>query len=68
MLFKTCGGTNITGSGFEERRDTAFSLLQNSMVSGHGFYTTSYQSVYVLGQCESDVGDSDCRECVKNVV
>ncbi|EEF34029.1 DUF26 domain-containing protein 2 precursor, putative [Ricinus communis] len=68
MLFKTCGATNIAGSGFEERRDTAFSVLQNGVVSGHGFYTTSYQSMYVLGQCEGDVGDSDCGECVKNAV
>ncbi|KAB2625711.1 anaphase-promoting complex subunit 10 [Pyrus ussuriensis x Pyrus communis] len=25
MLYKTCGGTNVAGSGFDERRDTAFS-------------------------------------------
>ncbi|XP_061355390.1 plasmodesmata-located protein 2-like [Gastrolobium bilobum] len=68
MLYKTCGGTNAAGSGFEERRDTAFSVMENGVVSGHGFYTTSYQSVYVMGQCEGDVGDSDCGECVKNAV
>ncbi|KAG7018816.1 Cysteine-rich repeat secretory protein 3, partial [Cucurbita argyrosperma subsp. argyrosperma] len=68
MLFKTCGSTNVAGSGFEERRDTALSVLENGVVSGHGFYTTNYQSVYVLGQCEGDLGDSDCGECVKNAV
>ncbi|KAI4318164.1 hypothetical protein L6164_025967 [Bauhinia variegata] len=68
LLFKTCGATNVAGTGFEERRDTAFSALENGVVSGHGFYTTSYQSVYVLGQCEGDIGDSDCGECVKNAV
>ncbi|KAI4345889.1 hypothetical protein L6164_012976 [Bauhinia variegata] len=68
LLYKTCGATNVAGSGFEERRDTAFSVLENGVVSGHGFYTTSYQSVYVLGQCEGDIGDSDCGECVKNAV
>ncbi|XP_027367314.1 cysteine-rich repeat secretory protein 3-like [Abrus precatorius] len=68
MLYKTCGATNAAGRGFEERRDTAFSVMQNGVVSGHGFYTTSYQSVYVMGQCEGDVGDSDCGECVKNAV
>ncbi|KAK4787321.1 hypothetical protein SAY86_011154 [Trapa natans] len=68
MLYKTCGGTNIAGSGFEEKRDTAFSNLENGVVSGHGFYTTSYQSMYVLAQCEGDVGDSDCGECVKSAV
>ncbi|XP_031376724.1 plasmodesmata-located protein 2-like [Punica granatum] len=68
MLYKTCGGTNVAGSGFEERRDTAFSVLESGVVSGHGFYTTSYQSMYVLAQCEGDVGDSDCGDCVKTAV
>ncbi|GKU85676.1 hypothetical protein SLEP1_g310 [Rubroshorea leprosula] len=68
MLYKTCGGTNIAGSGFEERRDTVLSVLETGVVNGHGFYTTTYQSVYVLGQCEGDVGDSDCGECVKIAV
>lgn len=68
MLFKTCGATNIAGTGFEERRDTAFSVLENGVVSSHGFYTTNYQSVYVLGQCEGDVGDSDCGGCIKSAV
>ena len=68
MLYKTCGATNVAGSGFEERRDTAFSVMQNGVVSSHGFYATNYQSMYVLGQCEGDVGDSDCGECVKTAV
>ncbi|KAJ6430265.1 hypothetical protein OIU84_021632 [Salix udensis] len=68
MLYKTCGATNAAGSGFEERRDTAFSVMQNGVVSGHGFYATNYQSMYVLGQCEGDVGDSDCGDCVKTAV
>ncbi|GMI69873.1 plasmodesmata-located protein 2 [Hibiscus trionum] len=68
MLFKTCGSTNVAGTGFEERRDTAFSVLESGVVSNHGFYTTNYQSVYLLGQCEGDVGDSDCGECVKSAV
>lgn len=68
MLFKTCGATNVAGTGFEERRDTAFSVLESGVISNHGFYTTNYQSVYLLGQCEGDVGDSDCGECVKSAV
>ncbi|OMO86572.1 hypothetical protein CCACVL1_09556 [Corchorus capsularis] len=68
MLFKTCGATNVAGSGFEERRDTAFSVLESGVTSSHGFYTTNYQSVYMLGQCEGDVGDSDCGECIKTAV
>ncbi|KAK6145911.1 hypothetical protein DH2020_019780 [Rehmannia glutinosa] len=68
MLYKSCSGTNIGGSGFEEKRDTALSSLGNGMSSSNGFYTTSYESVYVMGQCEGDVGASDCVECVKTAV
>ncbi|KAL1079616.1 hypothetical protein V6Z11_D10G234000 [Gossypium hirsutum] len=41
MLFKTCGATNVAGTGFEERRDTAFSMLESGVVSNQGFYTTN---------------------------
>ncbi|EYU32585.1 hypothetical protein ABFS82_14G028400 [Erythranthe guttata] len=76
MLYKSCSATNAGGAGFEERRDTALSSLENGMSGGGaaagggggGFYATSYESVYVLGQCEGDVGSSDCVECVKNAV
>ncbi|KAJ1377942.1 Gnk2-homologous domain [Sesbania bispinosa] len=68
ILYKTCGATNAAGSGFGERRDTAFSVMENGVISGHGFYATSYQSLYVMGQCEGDVGDSDCGDCVKFAV
>lgn len=68
LLYKTCGTTNVAGTGFEERRDTAFSVMENGVVSGHGFYATNYQSMYVLAQCEGDLGDSDCSECVKTAV
>ncbi|XP_059632307.1 plasmodesmata-located protein 2 [Cornus florida] len=68
MLYKTCGGTNVAGSGFEERRDTAFSTLESGVVSGNGFYTTSYEAVYVLGQCEGDLGSADCGNCVTSAV
>ncbi|XP_009598891.1 plasmodesmata-located protein 2 [Nicotiana tabacum] len=69
MLYKTCSGKNAQGSGFEEKRDTAFSSLENGMASAtNGFYTTSYESVFVVGQCEGDVGSSDCVECVKSAV
>lgn len=64
MLYKVCGRNNIAGSGFEEKRDTALNMLESGVVSGHGFYAANYQALYVLGQCEGDVGDSDCGECV----
>lgn len=68
MLYKTCSGKNIGGAGFEEIRDTALNQLENGMGGSNGFYTTNYQSMYVLGQCEGDVGTSDCVECVKNAI
>ncbi|KAI3746699.1 hypothetical protein L6452_09138 [Arctium lappa] len=69
MLYKTCGSTNAGGSGFEERRDSAFTTLESGVGSGNGgFYTTSYESLYVLGQCQGDLGTSDCGDCVKNAV
>ncbi|KAL5544356.1 hypothetical protein UlMin_008140 [Ulmus minor] len=30
------------------------------------FYTGTYQFVYVLAQCEGDLGADDCGDCVKN--
>ncbi|XP_010469492.1 PREDICTED: cysteine-rich repeat secretory protein 11 [Camelina sativa] len=68
MIFKTCGKNNAAGTGFEQRRDTAFGVMQNGVVQGHGFFATTYESVYVLGQCEGDVGDSDCNGCIKNAL
>ncbi|KAF8388286.1 hypothetical protein HHK36_026952 [Tetracentron sinense] len=68
LLYKTCSRSQAVGSGFEERRDTGFSAVESGMVSGNGFYTTSYESVYVLAQCEGDLGTGDCGECVKSAV
>ncbi|KAF9604845.1 hypothetical protein IFM89_010520 [Coptis chinensis] len=73
MLFKTCGKSQISGSGFEERRDTAFSTMENGILSSGnnnngGFFATSYESVYVLGQCEGDLSSGDCGDCVKAAV
>ncbi|KZV34023.1 cysteine-rich repeat secretory protein 3-like [Dorcoceras hygrometricum] len=69
LLYKSCSATNMGGAGFEERRDTALSSLENGMVSNsNGFYASSYEAVYALGQCEGDVGASDCVSCVQNAV
>lgn len=68
LLFKTCGSSSAAGAGFEERRGTALSVLENGITSGNGFYAGSYQGVYVVGQCEGELGGSDCGECVKTAV
>ncbi|KAE8667995.1 Cysteine-rich repeat secretory protein 11 [Hibiscus syriacus] len=55
MLFKTCGvaaAANGGGNGFEQKMDTAFSFLENGVVTNHGFFTINYQSVYVLGNAK----------------
>lgn len=67
MLFKTCG-SGSAGSGFEQRRDTAFANLQSGMTTANGFYATSYQSVYTMAQCEGDLSSTDCGECVSQAV
>ncbi|TKY62316.1 Cysteine-rich repeat secretory protein 3 [Spatholobus suberectus] len=68
MLYKVCGSRKVgDGGGFEARRDSAFEMVENGVQSsGSLFYTGSYQSLYVLGQCEGDLGNADCGACVKS--
>ncbi|PWA98983.1 Gnk2-homologous domain-containing protein [Artemisia annua] len=68
MLYKTCGKTT-SNNGYQETRDSAFSSLENVIGSNNGgFYTTSYQAFYVLGQCQGDLSTSDCGTCIKGAV
>ena len=60
LLYKDCSHTNVVRSGFEVRRDTALTVMQNGLASGNGFYAKNYQSVFVLGQYEGDLGTADC--------
>jgi hypothetical protein len=64
LLYKVCGSTQTKETGFEQKRDTAFELVESGVKSGL-FYTGMYESVYVLGQCEGDLGSDDCVDCVK---
>lgn len=68
MLYKTCGSGGGGGEGFEEKRDTALSSLENGVVGAGGFFATSYQSVYAMAQCEGDLSSADCGECVQQAV
>lgn len=74
MLYRVCGKKHSGDLGFAEKRDTAFGMAANGVKTGGsggggggggGFYTGQYESVYVLGQCEGSLGNSDCVECVK---
>lgn len=69
LLYKTCGSIRAEGTGFEQRRDTAFDMVEDGVKSGSSlFYTGTYQSVYVLGQCDGDLDPNNCGDCVKNAV
>lgn len=66
LLFKICGSTQASGTGFQDRLDTALGeIVKGVGSSGNGFYTGGYGSVYVLGQCEGDLASGDCVDCVK---
>lgn len=68
LLYKVCGKKVKRRDEFEERRETAFDMMISGVLkSGSNlFYTGSYQSLYVLGQCEGDLESSDCGDCVKS--
>lgn len=66
LLFKICGSTQASGTGFQDRLDTALGEIAKGVASGgNGFYAGGYESVYVLGQCEGDLASGDCVDCVK---
>ncbi|TKY52772.1 Cysteine-rich repeat secretory protein 56 [Spatholobus suberectus] len=68
LLYKVCGSKKESyDDGFEERRDSAFGMVESGVKNGGNlFYTGSYQSLYVLGQCEGDLAKDDCGDCVKS--
>ncbi|XP_031281050.1 plasmodesmata-located protein 1-like [Pistacia vera] len=68
LIYKVCGSTQASGTGFENKRDMAFSVLTNGVKNSGSFYTGKYEEVYVLGQCEGDLASNDCGDCVKSAV
>lgn len=68
LLFKICGSTQASGSGFGDRLDTALGEIVKGVGNGNGYYAGGYESVYVLGQCEGDLSSNDCMQCVKNAI
>ncbi|KAJ4821935.1 hypothetical protein Tsubulata_042931 [Turnera subulata] len=70
LLHVTCGASEVAGGGFEVLRDAAFAAAEDEVViSANGFYETNYdQSVHVVAQCQGDLGDCDCGECISTAV
>ncbi|KAG9149436.1 hypothetical protein Leryth_003375 [Lithospermum erythrorhizon] len=68
LLYKICGSTQASGAGFGDRLDTALGEIVKGVGNGNGYYAGGYESVYVLGQCEGDLGSNDCVQCVKNAI
>nr|XP_043636637.1 plasmodesmata-located protein 3-like [Erigeron canadensis] len=66
LLFKQCGTNRASGSGFDQRLESALEQIQKGVGNDKGFYSGVYQSVYVLGQCEGDLGNDDCGNCIKS--
>ncbi|XP_010522531.1 PREDICTED: cysteine-rich repeat secretory protein 56 isoform X1 [Tarenaya hassleriana] len=70
MLYRVCGKRHSGDPGFVGKRESAFGMAENGVKTsgggGGGFYAGEYEEVYVLGQCEGSLGNSECGECVKS--
>ncbi|XP_065876741.1 plasmodesmata-located protein 1 [Euphorbia lathyris] len=66
LLYKVCGSVKASGSGFEEMRTSGFDAMLGGVKNG--FYTGKYQTLFILGQCESDLTSGDCNTCLKSGV
>uniref|UniRef100_A0A2N9E6Y1 Gnk2-homologous domain-containing protein n=1 Tax=Fagus sylvatica TaxID=28930 RepID=A0A2N9E6Y1_FAGSY len=61
LLHKTCGESQAMDlGGFVEMRDAAFAAMESGVVSGNGFYKSSYDSVQVMAQCEGEIYLDKC--------
>ncbi|PSR89736.1 Cysteine-rich repeat secretory protein like [Actinidia chinensis var. chinensis] len=68
LLYKVCGSTRASGAGFGDRLRMALGEIVKGIEGSNGFYTGTYESVFVLGQCEGDLGSVDCVDCAKSAV
>ncbi|XP_057480837.1 plasmodesmata-located protein 2-like isoform X2 [Actinidia eriantha] len=68
LLYKVCGSTRASGAGFGDRLRMALGEIVKGIEGSNGFYTGTYESVFVLGQCEGDLGSGDCVDCAKSAV
>ncbi|KAL6212947.1 hypothetical protein ACLB2K_018162 [Fragaria x ananassa] len=73
FLFKRCDVYQAKVGGLGVKRDTAFGILENNVknstsngVGTGGFYTGSYDTVGVSGQCEGSLANQDCVACLQS--
>ncbi|XP_071690135.1 plasmodesmata-located protein 2-like, partial [Rutidosis leptorrhynchoides] len=62
LLYKKCGSGRVD----DEKLDGAFALLTKGV--GKGYFAGEFEDVYVLGQCDGDLGGGECVNCVKTAV
>ncbi|RVW53704.1 Cysteine-rich repeat secretory protein 3 [Vitis vinifera] len=55
LLYKVCGSTQASQSGFEEKRDTTFGMMEKGVEGGDGFYT-GHMSLFE--RVKTECGDS----------
>ncbi|KAL3520610.1 hypothetical protein ACH5RR_018759 [Cinchona calisaya] len=67
LLHSACSGENGL-IGFQEKRDAAFSAVQECILSGQGFCDETCDSIHVMAQCDGILGVCDCGECVNTAV
>ncbi|CAL0299656.1 unnamed protein product [Lupinus luteus] len=70
LLYKVCGSkqeSEDNDNGIVEKRDMAFDMIESGVKNGGKlFYSGSYKSLNVLGQCDGDLASDDCGDCVKS--
>lgn len=56
LLHKSCSKYKVKKCRFEDVKDEAFAALQRRVLSGSGFYETTYEFIHVIVQCEESLG------------
>ncbi|GKA80569.1 cysteine-rich repeat secretory protein 11-like protein isoform X1 [Tanacetum coccineum] len=73
LWHEECGVRAGSGTDFDVNKNRAMKVLVDSVGNKKGYFATRFwyslhDSGYVLGQCEGDLGDDDCVDCVKTAV
>ncbi|KAK6915316.1 Gnk2-homologous domain [Dillenia turbinata] len=69
VLYNTCHGEKPAITELDQSREAAFLALEREFVMGvDGFYRNQYGPVYLMVQCEGDLGERECSKCVSDAV